>query len=765
MPRSNPRKRDQGVEFSGLFNPVRFAPHQRCALLEETREPSFPQDFNGISLPFEMAHNVAQPLSFRVPEGMSVMPRLAPRSACAVAACRRALRHCDSRRGAGSLAAPEAATGWRASRPRHRQVLHDLGGQLRPRWTPAWRCCARVAARPMPPSPCSWCSIWSSRNRPGSVAAPSSCTGTRPAGSSRGYDGRETAPAAATPDRFLVEGRPRKFDEAVFGGLSVGVPGTLRAAGSRAQAARPAALGAAVRAGDPARQRTAFASRRGCTCCCAGRRADSFAPAARRYFFDADRQRLAGRLPAQEPPVRGDLARHRRGRRRRLLHGRHRRCDRRRRARGAQPPGRHHGRRSRRLQRQGARAGLRRLPELSRCAAWVRPPPAALAVAQILKLMEPFDIGKGAGRRHERTGAAPDRGSREARLRRPRRSTSAIPISCRVPAGLLNAGYLDSPARADRSGSRHGTAERRHAAADGEPQLRRRRDDGSRPAPAISPSSTTTATSLAMTTTIEAGFGSRLMGGGLPAQQRAHRLLLPPRRRATAGRSPTRVAPGKRPRSSMAPTIVFDEQGKPWAALGSPGGSRIILYVVKALVALIDWQLDAQAAAALMNFGSRGGPFEIEIDHASAVWHALKVKPYGHRVSADLLTSGTHVIVIRKDGTAGGRRRPAARGRGAGRLTIRRACRARDTHHHRCRRRHRRPLAGADAGAARTSRAARRALGRAVRASGERTRRRHARALLRGRGGRAGRARSGPAVARPVARDLPGRDVPRARWW
>ena len=57
------------------------------------------------------------------------------------------------------------------------------------------------------------------------------------------------------------------------------------------------------------------------------------------------------------------------------------------------------------------------------------------------------------------------------------------------------------------------------------------------------------------------------------------------------------MGPGKRPRSSMAPTIVFDEEGKPWAALGSPGGSRIILYVVKALVALIDWKLDAQAAA------------------------------------------------------------------------------------------------------------------------------------------------------------------------
>src|SRR5581483_5117378 len=44
----------------------------------------------------------------------------------------------------------------------------------------------------------------------------------------KAYDGRETAPAAATPGRFLVDGRPRKFDDAVFGGLSVGVPATLR---------------------------------------------------------------------------------------------------------------------------------------------------------------------------------------------------------------------------------------------------------------------------------------------------------------------------------------------------------------------------------------------------------------------------------------------------------------------------------------------------------------------------------------------------------
>ena len=170
---------------------------------------------------------------------------------------------------------------------------------------------------------------------------------------------------------------------------------------------------------------------------------------------------------------------------------------------------------------------------------------------------------------------------------------------------------------------------------------------------------------LAMTTTIEAGFGSRLWAAGFLLNNELTDFSFRPFDRA--GRPlANAVGPGKRPRSSMAPTIVFDEAGKPWAALGSPGGSRIILYVVKALVALIDWKLDAHAAVALMNFGSRGGPFEIEIDHASAIWHALKVKPYGHRVSADLLTSGTHAIVVRKGGMLEGgadpRREGVARG-------------------------------------------------------------------------------------------------------
>ena len=88
--------------------------------------------------------------------------------------------------------------------------------------------------------------------------------------------------------------------------------------------------------------------------------------------------------------------------------------------------------------------------------------------------------------------------------------------------------------------------------------------------------------------------------------------------------------------------------------------------MVKTLVALIDWKMDAQQAASLMNFGSRGGAFEIEIDQRAALWHALKMKPYGHTISADLLNSGTHVIVVRKDGRLEGgadpRREGVARG-------------------------------------------------------------------------------------------------------
>ena len=125
------------------------------------------------------------------------------------------------------------------------------------------------------------------------------------------------------------------------------------------------------------------------------------------------------------------------------------------------------------------------------------------------------------------------------------------------------------------------------------------------------------------------------------------------------------VAPGKRPRSSMAPTMIFAPDGQLLAIAGSAGGSAIILHLVKTMVGIIDWHLDAQASVDLPNFGSRNGPFEIEGKIAGALL-GLKMALYGQQVVDSDAPSGLHVIVRRPDGRFEGgadpRREGVARG-------------------------------------------------------------------------------------------------------
>jgi gamma-glutamyltranspeptidase/glutathione hydrolase len=106
-----------------------------------------------------------------------------------------------------------------------------------------------------------------------------------------------------------------------------------------------------------------------------------------------------------------------------------------------------------------------------------------------------------------------------------------------------------------------------------------------------------------------------------------------------------RVQPGKRPRSSMAPTLVFDRtSGQLVAAIGSPGGSQIIGYVAKTLVGLLDWGLDVQQAISLPNFGSRNGPTELERGQFGPYMvEALKAR--GHDVREIDMASGLQGIV------------------------------------------------------------------------------------------------------------------------
>jgi gamma-glutamyltranspeptidase/glutathione hydrolase len=152
---------------------------------------------------------------------------------------------------------------------------------------------------------------------------------------------------------------------------------------------------------------------------------------------------------------------------------------------------------------------------------------------------------------------------------------------------------------------------------------------------------------VSMTTTIESAFGSHIMVQGFMLNNEMTDFSFIPEENGQ--KVANRVEPGKRPRSSMAPTLIFDRQsGEFLATVGSPGGSQIIEYVAKSTIGLLDWNLDAQAAINLPNFGSRNGPTELEQGQFSpALIQALKDK--GHSVSEIDMTSGTQAIVRVKD--------------------------------------------------------------------------------------------------------------------
>lgn len=167
---------------------------------------------------------------------------------------------------------------------------------------------------------------------------------------------------------------------------------------------------------------------------------------------------------------------------------------------------------------------------------------------------------------------------------------------------------------------------------------------------------------VSMTTSIEDAFGSRLMVRGFLLNNELTDFAFSP----TVEGKPVanRVEPGKRPRSSMAPTMVFDRNGKLVMVVGSAGGSRIINYVAKALVGVLDWKLDSQQAVSLPNFGNRNGPTELEkgtqIEQLKPALEAM-----GHTVQIVEQTSGSHAIVLTNQGLVGGadpRREGAALG-------------------------------------------------------------------------------------------------------
>jgi len=162
---------------------------------------------------------------------------------------------------------------------------------------------------------------------------------------------------------------------------------------------------------------------------------------------------------------------------------------------------------------------------------------------------------------------------------------------------------------------------------------------------------------VSMTTTIETGFGSRVMAAGFLLNNELTDFSLAPE--ADGRPIANRVEGGKRPRSSMAPTIVFDGNGDgdgngaPVLLVGSPGGSRIINYVAKTLVAVLDWQMDIQSAINIGHFANRNGATDLE-QGTEAVELKAALEAIGHQVNLADLNSGLHGIQISDTGLVGG---------------------------------------------------------------------------------------------------------------
>jgi len=167
---------------------------------------------------------------------------------------------------------------------------------------------------------------------------------------------------------------------------------------------------------------------------------------------------------------------------------------------------------------------------------------------------------------------------------------------------------------------------------------------------------------VSFTTTIENGFGAQMMVGGFLINNQLTDFSFVP---AIDGKPvANRVEPGKRPRSSMAPVMVFDKEGRLLLVVGSPGGARIIAYVARTLTRVLDGGMDIAAAVAAPHVATTGAVAELE-QGTDAEALAERLARLGHKVAVRELNSGLHGIQITQDTLIGGadpRREGAAMG-------------------------------------------------------------------------------------------------------
>lgn len=449
------------------------------------------------------------------------------------------------------------------------------------------------------------------------------------------YDGRETAPAAAGPDLFLDQaGAPLPWAEAVSTGRAVGVPGVLamleKAHRDHGRLPWATLFETAIRLsreGFPITPRlNGMLNRFG---------ADAFSQAARGYFFDTQGRphpvgyRLRNPVLAETferiarkgadgfylGPIATDIVTAVRT--------------------APRMPGEM-------TLRDLADYVARRRPPV--CANYKRrtvcgmgpPSSGGIAVAQTLAFLHGWSLDAPLSPQGLHLIAEAEKLAFADRDR-----YVADPDKARVPAGLLDPDYLD--ARGDLLSLERTIGRAEPGTPPGLDGAPGQGSGADRPGTSQISIVDGDGNAVSMTTSIESAFGARLMVRGFLLNNQLTDFSF--ETRDAQGRPvANRVEGGKRPRSTMAPTLVFAENGTLRMVLGSPGGSRIPLYVVKAIVGVLDWGLDAQAAADLANFGSRNGPFEIEEGFADlAAIQALR--DMGHEIVTPEMTSGLNIIV------------------------------------------------------------------------------------------------------------------------
>ena len=468
-------------------------------------------------------------------------------------------------------------------------------------------------------------------------------------GKTSAWDGRETAPAAAGPDLFLsTDERALSFYEAGLGGRAVGAPGTLRMleVAHRAHGRLPwerlfaDAIRLAER-GFPVTPRLAAAI-------VADAPHLSVRPATRALFFRPD----GTPLPAGSLLVNRKLAETLRV----LATG------------GAE--GLHRGALAAEIAtavRTDANPGLltaddlaayvpkQREPVCLPYRAWVvcgvgPPSSGGPTVLQILGLLVHFDL---AGLTPGTNGPGADAAHLLIEAGRLAFADRALYLAdsdfARVPLrGLLATDYLTARAQ---------LIEPDHAIG----RVRAGNPDWETPAQAPAPPQPEHGTShlsvvddrgnaVALTATVQDVFGARLLVGGFLLNNELTDFSFVP---TVSGRPvANRVEPGKRPRSSMSPTLVFDRAGKLRFVLGSVGGARIIGDVAQALVALLDWGADPEAAVSAPHVSTLGDTADLEAGTAAALL-APALEARGHKVRTYTAISGLGIIAVTPEGLAG----------------------------------------------------------------------------------------------------------------